>query len=64
MIKVTLVALGKLKENYLKSACEEYRKRLSRYCDLNIIELNPVSLPENPSALQIESAMVCCLKFF
>ena len=49
MIKVTLIALGKLKENYLRDACEEYRKRLSRYCSLSILELNPVSLPDNPS---------------
>ena len=57
MIKVTLIALGKLKENYLRDACEEYRKRLSRYCSLSILELNPVSLPDNPSHLQIESAL-------
>ena len=57
MIKVTLIALGKLKEKYLRDACEEYKKRLSRYSSLNIIELNPVSLPDNPSHLQIESAL-------
>ncbi len=57
MIKVTVIALGKLKENYLRAASDEYTKRLSRYCSLNIIELNPVALPENPSASQIESAL-------
>lgn len=57
MIKVTLIALGKLKENYLRSACDEYQKRLSRYCSLNITELNPVTLLENPSKAQIDSAL-------
>lgn len=57
MIKVTLITLGKLKEKYLREASEEYKKRLSRYCDLSVLELNPVSLPENPSNSQIESAL-------
>ena len=58
MIKVTAIALGKLKENYLRAACEEYQKRLSRYCSLNVVEINPVALPENPSAAQIENALL------
>lgn len=57
MIKVTVIALGKLKENYLRLASEEYSKRLSRYCNLNVIELNPVALPENPSASLIENTL-------
>ncbi len=57
MIKVTLIALGRFKENYLRSACDEYQKRLSRYCSLNITELNPVTLLENPSKAQIDSAL-------
>lgn len=57
MIKVTVIALGKLKENYLRLASDEYSKRLSRYCSLNIVELNPVSLPENPYVSQIENAL-------
>ncbi len=39
MIKVTLVCVGKLKEGYLRDACTEYRKRLSRFCKLDIKEL-------------------------
>ena len=49
MIKVTLIALGKLKEAYLRDAVSEYTKRLSRYCDLEIIELEPIKLPDSPS---------------
>ncbi|MCQ2451423.1 MAG: 23S rRNA (pseudouridine(1915)-N(3))-methyltransferase RlmH [Clostridia bacterium] len=57
MIKVKIICLGKLKENYLKSAAEEYVKRLSRFCDLSIIELSPVSLSDNPSGAEIENAL-------
>ena len=44
MIKVTLIALGKLKEKYLRDAVDEYSKRLSRYCKLDIIEITPLAL--------------------
>ena len=58
MIKVTLICLAKLKEKYLKDAVEEYKKRLSRYCSLDIIELEPVRLPEKPSDSEIQQALL------
>lgn len=39
MIKVNVVCVGKIKEDYLRSACAEYIKRLSRFCKLEIKEL-------------------------
>lgn len=39
MLTVNLVCVGDLKEKYLKEACNEYIKRLSRFCKLNIIEV-------------------------
>ncbi len=57
MIKITIIALGKLKEKYLQSACDEYKKRLSRYCNLDIIELEPVRISDKPSAAEIDSAL-------
>ncbi len=57
MIKVTLITLGKLKEKYLRDAVDEYIKRLSRYCKLDIIELTPVNLPEKPSRSEIDAAL-------
>ncbi len=57
MIKVTIITLGKLKEKYLRDAVDEYAKRLSRYCKLDIIELSPVNLPEKPSQSEVDSAL-------
>lgn len=57
MIKVKLITLGKLKEKYLRDAADEYIKRLSRYCALEIIELQPKAFPDNPSAEQISAAL-------
>ena len=51
MLNIQVICVGKLKEVYLKSAIEEYSKRLSKYCKLKIIELPDEKLPErlNPS---------------
>ena len=57
MTKVTVIALGKLKEKYLRDASEEYIKRLSRYCKLEIAELEPIRLCENPSKSEINAAL-------
>ena len=57
MIKVTLIALSKLKEKYLKDASDEYLKRLSRYCKLQVVEIEPERLNDNPSQNEINSAL-------
>ncbi|MCL2821797.1 MAG: 23S rRNA (pseudouridine(1915)-N(3))-methyltransferase RlmH [Firmicutes bacterium] len=38
MKKITIIAVGKIKESFFKEAIAEYSKRLSRFCKLNIIE--------------------------
>ncbi len=58
MIKITLITLGKLKEKYLRDAVDEYAKRLSRYCKLDIVELTPITLSENPSQSEIDAALL------
>lgn len=39
MIKVNIVAVGKVKEKYFADGISEYSKRLSRFCEFKIIEL-------------------------
>lgn len=51
-MKMTVITVGKLKEKYLQMAIEEYAKRLSKYCKLDIIELADEKAPENMSSLQ------------
>ncbi|MGY0373734.1 23S rRNA (pseudouridine(1915)-N(3))-methyltransferase RlmH [Clostridium sp. JNZ J1-5] len=48
-MNIAVICVGKLKEKYLKSAIDEYSKRLSRYCKLDIIELNDEKTPDNAS---------------
>ncbi len=48
-MKITIVTVGKLKENYLKDAIAEYRKRLSKYCKLEIVEVADEKTPDNAS---------------
>lgn len=57
MMNVTVLALGKLKEKYMREFSAEYEKRLSAYCKLNIVELVPERLPENPSSAAISAAL-------
>ncbi|SDL03167.1 23S rRNA (pseudouridine1915-N3)-methyltransferase [Clostridium cochlearium] len=48
-MNITIISVGKLKEKYLRLAVEEYAKRLSRYCKLNIIEVTDEKTPDNAS---------------
>lgn len=57
MLKIDLIAIGKLKEDYLRKACNEYQKRLSSYCKLNLIELPESRLPQDPSSAQINECI-------
>ncbi len=58
MIKITIIAVGKLKEKYFLAASEEYEKRLTRFCKLNIIEIEPEKLSDKPSDKEIEAAVL------
>lgn len=57
MQTVTIICEGKLKEKYLRDACSEYSKRLTSFCKLNIIELNPYRIPDSPSDSEIAVAL-------
>ncbi len=54
---INLIAVGKLKEEYLRSACAEYIKRLSRYCTFELHELDECRLGDSPSEKEILSAL-------
>ena len=53
MIKI--IAVGKIKEQYLKEAIEEYKKRLSKYTKVEIIEVASSNLDLKDKNLMIEA---------
>lgn len=55
-MKITILCVGKIKEKYFSQAIEEYAKRLSRYCKLEIIEVADEKTDENAS--EIEECMI------
>ena len=53
MIKI--ITVGSLKEKYLKDAIEEYKKRLSKYANIELIEVKDEGLVEKEKALKLEA---------
>lgn len=49
-MKITVIAVGRIKEKYFTGAIEEYAKRLSRFCRLDLIEVPDEKTPEGASA--------------
>jgi len=48
-MRISVVCVGKIKEKYLKLGIDEFSKRLSKYCKLEVIELDDEKAPENLS---------------
>ncbi len=46
-MRITILAVGKIKEKFFREALEEYGKRLSRYCRLEIIEVLDEKTPDH-----------------
>lgn len=56
MIKI--IAVGSIKESYLKDALLEYQKRLQKYTNIEIIEIKDEGLVEKDKALSLESEKI------
>ena len=54
MFKVNIVAVGKVKEKYFEQGIAEYSKRMSRFCEFNIIECKEQSLEDIPESVALE----------
>ena len=54
MLKIDLIVLGKIKEKYLNEAIDEYKKRISRFASLNIMELKDRDKPDKLSDAELE----------
>ncbi len=53
-MKITIISVGKIKEKFIQDGIKEYSKRLSRYCKLNLIEVNDEKAPEKLSVSQMQ----------
>lgn len=59
MLGVTVLAVGGLKERYLRDACAEYEKRLNGYCRFRLVEIPESKLAPAPSSEQIHRCLTC-----
>lgn len=56
-MKITLITVGKIKESFYREAVSEYRKRLSRYCSLEIREAEDERTPDGMSDTEKEQIL-------
>ena len=45
-MKIRIIALGKIKEQFLKDGVNEFLKRLTPYCPVEVIELTPIEIKD------------------
>ncbi|MGM0499468.1 MAG: 23S rRNA (pseudouridine(1915)-N(3))-methyltransferase RlmH [Bacillota bacterium] len=54
-MNINIITVGSLKSSFLEPGIQEFKKRLSRYCELNIIEVKDETVPKNYSDKDIEA---------
>lgn len=57
MIRINVIAVGKLKEKYLKEACGEYLKRLGTYAKVTVTEVGEYKCSESQTEAEIASVI-------
>ena len=57
MISITLITVGTLKEDYLKDAIAEYKKRLSQYARVEEVNLKEERIVNEDNRAEIEKAL-------
>ena len=55
-MRIKIVAIGKIKEKYLKEGISEYLTRISPFADVSIVEVNDQPIKDNPNDSDIEKA--------
>lgn len=58
MMRIKIIAVGKLKESYWREAQNEYMKRLGSFCTPSVAEVAEERLPDNPSAAEIKKGLL------
>lgn len=49
VMNIDIICVGKVKERYLRDAIDEYRKRLSRFAKVDVVEVPDEKTPEHAS---------------
>jgi 23S rRNA (pseudouridine1915-N3)-methyltransferase len=57
MYRIRIVAVGKIKEKYLVEGIREFVKRLGPFCHMDIIEVDEVRMPDDPSQAEKEKTL-------
>lgn len=57
MFTITLLTVGKMKEPFFLAAAAEYKKRLSAFCKVELVELPESRLPDDPSPAEIRQGL-------
>ncbi len=55
-MKIRIIAIGKIKDDYLKEGISAYLLKLKRYADVYVCEVMDSSIPDNPNQSEIEKA--------
>ena len=56
-MKIRIVAVGKLKEKYLREGVAEYEKRLAPFASVELLETREEYMAENPSEAQRQETL-------
>ncbi len=51
-MKITVLCVGKIKEKFMSDATFEYLKRLKRFADMKIVQIDDEKIPDNASDAQ------------
>lgn len=57
MLKINFITVGSLSESHWRSACDEYKKRLSAAAKVNEIQLKEAKISKDPSPSEIGAAL-------
>lgn len=57
MLGIKIIAVGKLKESYLREGCAEYLKRMGPLASVEVAEIPEYKIPANPSAAEIAAGL-------
>lgn len=56
-MQIKIIAIGKIRDRWIREGMDEYKKRLTPYCRLEVVEAAEERFQENPSALQIQQGL-------